>query len=512
MTTTPREAQNLKLSVSNFGPIAKAEIDLRPLTVFVGPSNTGKSYLAILLYALHQCNNNYQSNSFSRRSTRTTDFPDFTESFMTDLIDWVEQIPSATEPINSLEDSPIPVPIPIATELRPLLRDRSNFGNMLREEIERCFGIEDKGRLTRHGSRGTTEVTLDQQVSAESESFRYKLTMNRRGVQFDASIPDGLPLYINGRSRRWLSLRLSQIALIYRRSLATGRRRELLTANLVDRLLPLFDAYILGPLGRVAYYLPSDRTGVMHAHRVAVSSVIERASHAGLQRDRPVPLLSGVLADFLTGLIELSDASSGESEYLATQIEEDLLSGSIHADNSATDYPVFSYQPRGWKETGKMSLMNTSSMVSELAPVVLYLRYIIEPGEVLIIEEPESHLHPAMQVEFIRLLAAAVRSGIRIVITTHSEWVLEELANLVRLSQVPKADRKGIGGADFALSEDQVGVWLFEPKLRPKGSVVKEIPLDVEFGGFRSEFDRVAIDTYNDWAEVSRRIPERLNQ
>ena len=44
---------NLKLNVTNFGPIVEAEIDLRPLTVFVGPSNTGKSYLAILIYALH---------------------------------------------------------------------------------------------------------------------------------------------------------------------------------------------------------------------------------------------------------------------------------------------------------------------------------------------------------------------------------------------------------------------------------------------------------------------------
>ena len=52
--TTPIQKEPLQLSVSNFGPIAKAEIDLRPLTVFVGPSNTGKSYLAILIYALHR--------------------------------------------------------------------------------------------------------------------------------------------------------------------------------------------------------------------------------------------------------------------------------------------------------------------------------------------------------------------------------------------------------------------------------------------------------------------------
>ena len=52
--TTPTQKEPLQLSVSNFGPIAKAEIDLRPLTVFVGPSNTGKSYLAILIYVLHR--------------------------------------------------------------------------------------------------------------------------------------------------------------------------------------------------------------------------------------------------------------------------------------------------------------------------------------------------------------------------------------------------------------------------------------------------------------------------
>ena len=86
-------------------------------------------------------------------------------------------------------------------------------------------------------------------------------------------------------------------------------------------------------------------------------------------------------------------------------------------------------------------------MVSELTPVVLYLRHVIRPGEVLIIEEPESHLHPKMQVEFIRHLAAAVRAGARIMITTHSEWVLDALANLVHLSDLPKSRRKGIPGA-----------------------------------------------------------------
>ena len=45
---------NAYINVKNFGPIEKAEVDLRPLTVFVGESNTGKTYLAALIYALHQ--------------------------------------------------------------------------------------------------------------------------------------------------------------------------------------------------------------------------------------------------------------------------------------------------------------------------------------------------------------------------------------------------------------------------------------------------------------------------
>ena len=52
--------RNLTLSVKNFGPIYSAEVELRPLTVFVGPSNTGKSYLAILIYALHKFFNSHK--------------------------------------------------------------------------------------------------------------------------------------------------------------------------------------------------------------------------------------------------------------------------------------------------------------------------------------------------------------------------------------------------------------------------------------------------------------------
>ena len=53
-TKDEQQSPNIHIAVENFGPIEKAEIDLRPLTVFVGESNTGKTYLSALIYALQR--------------------------------------------------------------------------------------------------------------------------------------------------------------------------------------------------------------------------------------------------------------------------------------------------------------------------------------------------------------------------------------------------------------------------------------------------------------------------
>lgn len=42
----------MKLSIENFGPIGKADIELKPVTVLIGPNMAGKSYAAMLFEAL----------------------------------------------------------------------------------------------------------------------------------------------------------------------------------------------------------------------------------------------------------------------------------------------------------------------------------------------------------------------------------------------------------------------------------------------------------------------------
>lgn len=152
--------------------------------------------------------------------------------------------------------------------------------------------------------------------------------------------------------------------------------------------------------------------------------------------------------------------------------------------------------------------MNASSMVSEIAPVVLYLRHLVQPGNVLIVEEPESHLHPAAQVEFTRQLAALVRAGVRVIVTTHSEWVLQELANTVQRSALPAPRRKEISGAEVALRPDEVGAWLFKPMRCPKGSTVEEMKLDEEIGLYPTDYDAVSESLYNENVRIFNRIQD----
>lgn len=42
----------LEFKVQDFGSIREGRVKLRPFTVFVGPNNSGKSYFAMLFYAL----------------------------------------------------------------------------------------------------------------------------------------------------------------------------------------------------------------------------------------------------------------------------------------------------------------------------------------------------------------------------------------------------------------------------------------------------------------------------
>lgn len=160
--------------------------------------------------------------------------------------------------------------------------------------------------------------------------------------------------------------------------------------------------------------------------------------------------------------------------------------------------------------------MHASSMVSELAPVVLCLQQTVREGDVLIIEEPESHLHPAIQTEFAKVLARIVKAGVRVIITTHSDWFLEQIGNLMRISDLPEQQRgeiPGIDNSDGLLDSKDVGAWLFKPSQHvTQGSKVEEIELDRESGRFEVDYDAVREELYDQGTAAYNRLQRAMER
>ncbi len=525
MSTVPTY-KPLEIEVSDFGPIARAKVELRPLTVFVGPSNTGKSYLAMLIYALHHSAGTFGYSRLGQASHIRRLFSYrlgwalrerdelLSDNDVSAVLDWGTDIASRIAEKKHPSGFPIQVSDRVAKVIIPMLVDKEILFSELEKEIARCFGVEDTAKLKRNGSPNDSRVKLVRRMRNDTgppDPLSYDFQISGEGQIYSGSILDSAPILIReDEARLWnwedLTEPISSIGLPRRHESLERRRRA--TAILSD-LFESIASLMIDPINRMAHYLPADRAGVMHAHRIVVQSLVQRSSRAALQREEPLPALSGVLADFLEQLIGLGDLPALERKEdwdLPHRLEGDILGGKVHEKQSATGYPIFSYQPAGSKD--EIPLMRTSSMVSELAPVVLYLRHLVQSGDMLIIEEPESHLHPGMQAEFTRQLAAVVRAGVRVIITTHSDYVLEELANLVRMSELPESQQAGLEGAEFALEPEEVGVWLFEPKRRPKGTVVKEIKLDTNSGSFPAGYGDVTEALYNEWVEIESRIVE----
>jgi len=74
----------------------------------------------------------------------------------------------------------------------------------------------------------------------------------------------------------------------------------------------------------------------------------------------------------------------------------------------------------------EVDLTSVGVGVSQVLPVIL-LCLMARPGQILVIEQPELHLHPAMQLKLADFLLACALSGRQILIETHSEHIVNRL-------------------------------------------------------------------------------------
>ena len=72
-----------------------------------------------------------------------------------------------------------------------------------------------------------------------------------------------------------------------------------------------------------------------------------------------------------------------------------------------------------------------SSSARGLSDLYFFLQHVAGPNHLLIIDEPESHLDTHNQILMARLLVRCVHAGLKVLITTHSDYLVKELNNLI---------------------------------------------------------------------------------
>lgn len=83
----------------------------------------------------------------------------------------------------------------------------------------------------------------------------------------------------------------------------------------------------------------------------------------------------------------------------------------------------------------RLTMDESSSAVRSLLDIGFYLRHVAQPNDLLMVDEPELNLHPENQRRIARLFARLVNLGVRVFITTHSDYIIKELNTLIMLKQ-----------------------------------------------------------------------------
>ena len=490
---TPVSIQpSVRISVSDFGPITSGTIDLRPLTIFVGPSNTGKTYFALLIYALHRVLDGFPRLPIVHRVA-----DDIAQE---ERLNILEKLEIAGQPFRFSD-----LPESIRNVAQVALNDPEWLRAELETEIRRCFDPESVSNLIRFSGDPDDMKVLLAVSEGDRELWHFRVGISESGMTGDGHIedmvllPEGWPVSELQSERR------------FRRPGSRGDRWPLL-----QRILLTTGS---GSRGET-HYLPAARSGIMQSHRIIASSVMRRATRAGLERFAELPTFSGVIVDFMDRLIHYEgDRSDNMFAHLidrgfilmskiADALEQEMLAGQIRVKRPSGEYPEFVYRPLGKEED--IRLTRASSMVSELAPVVLFLRGAVNRGDMFIIEEPEAHLHPAAQTRMAVALARLVRAGVRVVVTTHSDWLLQEIGNLIREGELEEqtGEPASEGFLPSSLRPSEVGVWLFRRDRDSAGSVVKEIKFDRSEGVEPEEYEDVAEELYNRSASLQNQLEE----
>jgi hypothetical protein len=455
--------QFLRVSIENLGPIASGEVEIRPLSVFIGPNNSGKTFLAQAIYAL--------GKSFQKQpSWAPYRLNDGTRNELSGSL--YRLLADATE--RSCEIKIADLPHPIAAEVTADYRSmQTDLASDIDKSLSTYLAVEHPGKLVRTGARKPLVLQVNERllkIVAEPPG--------RAEITSDIAIPD--TACVNREE-----LNSQQIAGMTPRQVdwCTFLARKSWSRMLELNALP----------NQGLFYLPAYRSGLLQVFdTVARSSLLLLSAPWAPQLATTFSSAAqGILFDFVSQLPtwndNLSENAPVEVMPAIELLENQLIDGKFVPGDIRIGESIFMYHQ------GRHSypIWNASSMAAELAALDVLLRGRIRPGDLLIVDEPEAHLHPQNQRLIARVIVRLIRAGVRVICATHSSLFIQQLSNQLLVSLADEETRRRLDySAVDILKEEELAVYLFQP--RAGGSKIKPVPIVPGFGISEQEFLRVA--------------------
>lgn len=431
----------MKVEINNLGVIKQAEIDLKPLTVFIGNNGEGKTWAAYTLSAILGSYGyvNYQKAYFDGKNQQT--YPP-----LDGAIDQI--INEGNAQIN-------------------LIQFAKEYGELYINDVARLVPNWMQSFL------GTERVNFENlQVIFKLEESKQVFFERLKSASIERKLSSGI---LN-------ALKESGEEILFFYTETEGNVNDKLPLKAIRQFVikEIFQTIHRTFYANELYIFPTERTTFI---TFPFGNIIDKQKMTKNDRDdseineselgkTPLP---GPVSHFLGTMLNASRKSMSIREEeikenprldqyvkLANLLEDYILQGKLGFETSKLRKELL-FQPT--VET-KLEMPIVSSMVKELAPLFLCLRDLVKPNEWLIIDEPEMNLHPAAQVRIIEFLVMLVNAGLHVLITTHSPYIVDHLANLMQGAKHdnPESIKElfYLEKTESFIAQEKVGVYLFE--------------------------------------------------